>query len=194
MERAAGWIVAVLAALAGASCAPRTSETVDCADVVLSPSQYSMQWWGRPGIVSNDEVQFVCRAAVYGRAQLLNAQLAEQRSSNPAVRQFAAATATAQGEFDRQLRLIAAQQDGIMLPSGLTTAGIETRDRLAPLSNDSFDRAYLQAALQDGRTAVALFRSGSGLPQPAMAGFAQRTLPQLEQRVSAAENLLRESG
>jgi putative membrane protein len=193
MERAAGWVVAVLAVLAVAGCAQR-SEVADCADFVMSPSQYTAQFWGRPGAEADDEFQFVCRAAVYGRAQLIYARMAQQRSTNPAVTRFAAETAAFQARLNQHLLQVAIQEEGITPPPGISPADIATRDRLAQLSDGSFDQAYLQTTLADGRAAVGLFRQGSALPQPFIGTFARRNLPQLEQRVSAAENLLRNSG
>jgi putative membrane protein len=182
------------AALVGAACARDGTEVVDCADFVMSPSQYTGQARGRFGATDNAELNFVCRAAAYGRAQMIYAEMAQRQAAAPQVRRFAAETLAAQRLLSRRLDQVAIEQEGITPPPGLEPAQIALRDRLAQLSGASFDQAYLQHVVEDGRAALALFHEGSVLPEPFISQFAGHSVPALEQRVSEAQSLLHEPG
>ncbi len=179
--------------LGAASCAHNTSEVADCANFVMSPSQYVGQIRGRLGAMENEELAFVCRAAAYGRAQIIFARMAEQRSANPTLKRFAGKTVDSQRKLSRRLNQIAIQHEGITPPPGLVPRDIEARDRLAQLSGDDFDRGYLHDTVREGRAAIALFRAGGTLPEPLISQFASRALPVLERRVSEAQSLLQET-
>jgi predicted outer membrane protein len=185
-------MVAALAALAVGSCAHKDSEVVHCADFVMSPTQYTAQIRGRFDAMSNEELGFVCRAAAYGRAQMIYAGMAERRATAVPVRRLAGQTLEVQRALNQQLEQVAIAHEGLTPPPGLEPAQIAGREALARLSDGGFDRAYLRRVVEDGRAAIALFRAGSVLPQPPMSAFAGAALPALEQRVRAAEGLLRD--
>lgn len=193
VRRVTGWVSAALAILGASSCAHHDAELANCADFVMSPSQYVGQIRGRLGAMENEELNFVCRATVYGRAQIIYAKMAEQRSADPIVKQFAGRTGDAQRKLSRRLNQIAIQHEGITPPPGLDPSVLAARDQLAQLSGDDFDRSYLQYTVQQGRAAIALFREGGALPQPLVSHYARRALPLLEQRVREAQSLLRET-
>ena len=194
MRRLPRRLLAALMVLGAASCAHNTSEVADCANFVMSPSQYVGQIRGRLGAMENEELDFVCRAAAYGRAQIIYARMAERRSANPTVKQFAGKIVDVQQKLSRRLDQVAIQHEGITPPPGLDPRDIEARDRLAQLSGDDFDHSYLRDIVREGRAAIALFRAGGVLPEPLIGRFASRALPVLEQRVSEAQSLLQETG
>ncbi len=194
MWRVMGWGVASLAVLSMASCAQSRSEAYDCKDFVMSPSQYREQFAGRPGQETQQELDFICRAAVYGDAQATDARMAQERAADPAVKAFAAQIAETQSRMNQRLDRVAIQQEGVTPPRGLDASALAARDRLASLSGNAFDRAYLQKTAQDGTAAAALFRQGSALTEPFLASFAAEALPALEQRVAQAQSLLRQPG
>lgn len=194
LRRVAGWVSAALAILGAASCIDSRSGVANCADFVMSPSQYTAQIRGRLGAMENEELNFVCRAAIYDRAQIIYARMAGQRSSNPAVKQFAGKTFDAQRTLSRRLNQVAIEHEGITPPPGLDPAVLAALDRLGQLSGDGFDRTYLQYTVEQGQAAIALFREGCTLPEPFISQFAGRALPVLEQRVGEAQRLLQETG
>lgn len=194
MRRVPGWMLATLAVLGASSCAQHRAEVVDCKNFVMSPSQYMEQFAGRPGQETQQELSFICHADIYGRAQMIYAGMAQQRSASPAVREFAAQSAAAQREMIQRLNQIAIQQEGVTPPRGLDASHLALRNQLAQLSGAAFDRAYLQSAVQDGQAAIALFRkAGSGM-EPILGQFASGALPGLQQRASQAQGLLQQAG
>ena len=194
MRRVVGWLLVTLAVLGASSCAQHRSEAVDCKEFVMAPSQYDQQFQGRPGQESQQELYFICQAAVYSRAQLTYARMALRQSANPAVKDFAAQVSDAQGEMTQRINRTAIQQEGVTAPRGLDAAHLALRDQLAQLSGSAFDRAYLQSAVQDGRVAIAFFHKEASTDEPVMGKFAANALPGLQQRVGQAQGLLQQTG
>jgi predicted outer membrane protein len=195
MRRTVGWLLASLVVMATSSCAHhRAAEVVDCRQYMMEPSQYGQQFQGRPGQETEREAGFICRAAVYGHAQVSYARMAEQRSANPAVRDFAAKVLDAQSEMNRRLDQIAIQQEGMNPPRGLDAARAEQRRQLAQLSGNAFDRAYLQYTVNDGFAAIGDFRREASTVEPVMGRFASNGLPVVQDRVRQAQALLGQTG
>lgn len=186
----AGWSAALI--LLGASCcAEQQAGVTDCADFLISPSEFHMQFAGRPGTVTQQEHTFVCQAAIFGRAQILFAGMAQRQAANPAVARFAGRTLEEQAKMKRRLFRLAEQQDGIVPPRGLDASHLAMRDQLATLSGDAFDRAYLRYAVEDGRAAIAVFsEEASSGAEPNLNRFAAVAVPLLEQRVRLAQSIM----
>lgn len=186
---AAAW--AMIAALGLSSCAEQPSGPVDCANFVLSPTQYHIEFAGRAGMITQQEYTFICRATVLGRADLEFARMAQRQSANRAVTEFAAKIIVTQQEIDRRLTTISEQHEGVRPPRSLDAPRLAMRDRLSPLSGDAFDRAYLQDEAENAQAAIAAYKeeisSGS---EPVLRGFAINTLPLLEDRLAEAERLV----
>jgi predicted outer membrane protein len=194
MRRVVGWLVATLAIIGVSSCAHHRSEVVDCRDFVKNPVQYGDQFQGRPGQETEGEINFVCQVSVYGHAQVSYARLAEERSANAAVKDFAARVLDAQRAMDRRIAQIAIQQEGVTAPRGLDVAGLQQREQLAQLSGNAFDRAYLQYTVQDGLAVLRFFRKETATPEPVMGRFAGNGQPVIEERVREAQTLLGQTG
>lgn len=183
-------LLAMFAALVLSSCAERQSSVVDCADFVLSPTQYHIEFAGRAGMITQQEYTFICHATVLGRADLAFARMAQQQSTNPAVTEFAGKVISTQQGIDRNLTNIAEQQEGVSPPRGLDASGLAARDQLSGLSDGAFDRAYLQHASENSRMAIAAYKeeiaSGS---EPTLRAFATDVLPTLEERLAQSERV-----
>jgi putative membrane protein len=194
MKRILGCMLAVLAVLGTASCAGHRTEVADCRDFFISPSAYGQQFAGRPGQESQQELNFICQALMYGRGQVTYARMAQQRSGNPAVKEFASQVIDAQGQMNERIHQIAVQQEGVTPPRGLDAPHLAVRDQLAQLSGNAFDRAYLQSAAEDSRLALAFFHKEASTREPVMGQFAANALPVLQQRVTQAQGLAQQSG
>src|SRR5262249_13207803 len=139
----------VLAVLGASACAKREIAVVDCADFVVSPSQFAVEFVGPAGTVTQQEHTFICRATMFARGQVIFGRMAPQRTQSPAVLQSAQATANDAADLNHRLARIAIQQDGVPPPRGLDLPHFAIRDRLAGLSGYAFDRAYLQQAIAE---------------------------------------------
>ncbi len=82
-----------------------------------------------------------------------------------------------------------AQNKNITLPTDLDAKHKALRDRLSKLQGAQFDKAYMQAMVQDHKQDVSEFRheSTSGT-DPDVKSFAAKTLPTLEDHLKLAQD------
>lgn len=191
MKRAAGWLLAAAVLFGASSCAQRQAAVVDCANFVVSPSDFGIEFAGRAGMVTQQEHTFICRGLMVGRAQLAYARMAQQQSGNPAVMQYAQQTIGEQEEMDQRLSRIASQQDGIIPPRGLDAPHLAMRDQLARLSGNGFDRAYLENEIRENQAAIANFKQELDKgAEPVLSKFAANALPIVRRRLQLAQSMI----
>jgi len=130
---------------------------------------------------------FVRNAAIDGMAEVELAQLASQKASSDQVKQFAQRMAADHAKANEELKSLA-QTKGITVPTDIDAKHKQTRDKLAKLSGDAFDRAYMDEMRKDHKHAVSEFQkqSTSGSDQDVKA-WAGKTLPVLQQHMQMAE-------
>ena len=186
------WTTAVIVAALGlSSCTAASHERYsDISDVAESPTQHFLHLAGRPGDVTQRDRNFVYRATVHCLYDLELAQLAQERATNPAVRDFARGVTNECRAQDRQLAVVAEEHVGVTPPVTLDRAHAAMRDQIAALSGEAFDRAYArdQIAATDRAAQLFLTQSGSG-SEPVLQRLAAAALPGLQQRQRAAHEL-----
>ncbi len=192
MTRGRG-IAAALTALtmmAASACAKRDAAVTDCADFVISPSQFQMQFYGRAGMVTQQELTFICRATVFGMSQVTMARLALVQAEHPGVRDVAQKVVEEQEQMNKVLSFVATEQDGMRPPEALDESGLAMLERIVRLSDGAFDRAYMQITVDETRSAVADFREEATLGvEPTLLRFAVKSLPFLEARLELAQSI-----
>ena len=141
--------------------------------------------------LSNADRSFLEQAASGGLAEVQTAQLAQQRSSSPQVKQFANRIITDHTLANTELLQIA-QDQNITLPEQPSTKDGSVYRRLIGLNGTAFDQAYAQAEVSDHQQDITLFRKEAQSGQdPALKSFAQKTLPILVQHLQLAQSLSR---
>ena len=141
--------------------------------------------------LTNADRSFLERAASGGLAEVQTAQLAQQRSSSPQVKQFANRIITDHTQANTELLQIA-QDQNITLPEQPSSKDASTYRRLIGLNGTAFDQAYAQAEVGDHQQDIALFRKEAQSGQDAaLKSFAQKTLPILIQHLQLAQSLSR---
>jgi putative membrane protein len=138
---------------------------------------------------SSRDRDFVLKATSSGLAAVAAAQLAQQRSASPQVRQFADRVIADHTQANSVLQDIAGQEDITLplQPAGKDAAAVQ---RLRGLNGDAFDRAYAQDQLSNHEQDIALFRREANSGQdPELKAFAQKTLPILQQHLQLAQIL-----
>jgi putative membrane protein len=131
---------------------------------------------------------FVTKAAQGGMAEVELGKLASDKGSSEQVKDFGKKMVDDHGKANDELKSLA-QSKNITLPTDLTAKDKALRDRLSKLSGAAFDRAYMQAMLNDHRTDVSEFRmeSKSG-SDPDVKQWAAKTLPTLESHLKLAQD------
>jgi putative membrane protein len=153
-------------------------------------SQTSSRASGQSADAKNNSADhhFVTEAAVGGMAEVELGKLASEKGSSDQVKQFGQRMVTDHGKANDELKTLA-QSKNITLPTDLDAKHKATRDRLAKMSGEAFDRAYMQEMLADHRKDVSEFRkeSQSG-KDPEIKAWAAKTLPTLEEHLTMAQS------
>jgi putative membrane protein len=135
--------------------------------------------------------EFAAGALSGGTAEVRLGELAEDKASSDAVKAFGKRMAGDHKKAGRELNDIAAKES-ISLPQELNKTDQATYDRLSKLSGMQFDRAYIQAMVEDHEKDVAEFnQEGSVGKVLSLKQFASRTLPILEEHLKHARELAR---
>jgi putative membrane protein len=133
--------------------------------------------------------RFVKEVLGDGMAEVQLGQLAQQRGSSDAVKQFGQRMATDHGKAGDELKQLASQK-GIEAPTALDRSHQRTYDRLAKLSGADFDRAYMKEMVKDHDKDVKAFQkeanSGS---DPDIKAWASKTLSTLQDHQQQAKQV-----
>jgi len=138
------------------------------------------------GAAANDST-FVMNVARDGTAEVELGKLATEKASNAQVKQFGQRMVDDHGKANDELKTLA-QNKNITLPTDLDAKHKATRDRLAKLSGEAFDHAFMQEMVTDHRKAVNAFRIESKSGKDAdVKAWAAKTLPTLEEHLKQAQ-------
>lgn len=139
--------------------------------------------------LSTQDATFMTEATRDGLAEVAMARLAERNGQSAAVKRFARQMIEDHGRTNQEM-LVLARQKQITPPETMGAAHQQTYDRLARLRGAAFDRAYMQAMVEDHRDDVQEFqtqmRDGT---DPDVKAFAARHLPTLQEHTREAERL-----
>ena len=139
--------------------------------------------------LSSGDQRFLQQAARDGIAEVELGRLASERGASDAVKQFGQRMVNDHGKANDELKRLA-EQKGVNLPTDLSRKDTRARDKLAKLSGEAFDRAYINDMAKDHRQDVAAFRRESQRAKdPDVKQWAAQTLPTLEDHMKAVEQL-----
>src|SRR5579863_3885130 len=97
---------------------------------------------------SADDRAFVNKAATGGMAEVKLGQLAVEKAASPTVKAFGQKMVDDHSKANDQLRLIAEKKE-LPMPTALPVEEAQLYDRLARLEGADFDKAYMDAMVQD---------------------------------------------
>jgi putative membrane protein len=139
------------------------------------------------------DAAFVKAAALGGMAEVDLGQLAASKASDDKVKAFGQRMVSDHGKANDELKSLASSKT-IAVPGALDAKHKATHERLAKLSGDAFDRAYVHDMLMDHRKDVAEFtRESKGAKDPDVRQWAMKTLPTLQEHLKMIEELSKET-
>ena len=139
-------------------------------------------------IAASDKA-FVKEAAIGGMAEVELGTLAKEKASSPDVKQFGDRMVTDHSKANDELKQWA-QQKNVTLPTEVDAKSKATHDRLAKLSGDAFDKAYMADMVSDHIKDVAAFkRESTGAKDPDLKAWAGKTLPTLQDHLKQAKDV-----
>ena len=132
--------------------------------------------------------QFIKNAAAGGMAEVKLGELAEQNAHSDAVKSFGKRMRDDHSKANGELEDLAAKKN-VTLPTDVDAQAKATYARLSKLKGADFDRAYMNAMLQDHRHDVAEFQRASKSSDPDVQAFASKTLPTLHSHLDEAQQI-----
>jgi putative membrane protein len=131
--------------------------------------------------LSAEGQQFIKKAAAGGLAEVKLSELANDRASDPKLKDFAKQMVTDHTNANNDLKSIAASHK-ITVPTKLQGESEVTYKRLDKLSAKEFDSAYTKVMVSDhDKTVTAFEQASSKVKDPDLKAFIDKTLPVLRQ-------------
>jgi putative membrane protein len=131
--------------------------------------------------LSEEEQQFVKKAAAGGLAEVKLSELANDRASDQKVKDFAVQMVTDHTQANNELKPIA-ESNKIPVPTKLQGESEVAYKRLEKLSGSKFDAAYIKVMVSDHDKTVTAFEDASSkVKNPDLKAFIDKTLPVLRQ-------------
>jgi putative membrane protein len=139
--------------------------------------------------LSSADQKFVDKAAQGGLAEVQLGELAQQKSQDPKVKEFAQRMVTDHGKANDQLKSVASEK-GITLPTDLDAKDKAEKDKLSKLSGEQFDKAYMNYMVKDHTKDVSEFQKESqSAKDPDVKSFASTVLPTIEDHLKQAKTI-----
>ena len=141
------------------------------------------------GQLSSSDYKFVSEAAQGGLAEVQLGQIARDRASSPAVKDFADKMVKEHTDADQQLTQLASQK-GATLPADIPSAEKRETDRLLKLYGADFDRAYMKRMVREHEKDVKEFeREAKKASDADVQSWANKTLPTLQDHLKMAQDV-----
>jgi putative membrane protein len=141
------------------------------------------------GADANPDASFFKHAAEGGLFEVDAGTLAQQKSSNQAVKDFAAMMVKDHSAANQKLQSIAVSKS-ITLPTSASIKQMATKAKLDVLSGDTFDKSYIKSQIAAHEQTVALFNKEIAAGQdPDAKAFATQTLPTVRAHLKAIRSI-----
>ncbi|MEO8936089.1 MAG: DUF4142 domain-containing protein [Burkholderiaceae bacterium] len=141
------------------------------------------------GNLSSVDRKFVENAAIGGMTEVKMGQLAQEKGTSQAVKDFGAKMVTDHTKANEELTKVAAAK-GVTVPGTIDKPHQRDIDKLAKKSGADFDKAYVKDMVSDHKTDVSDFQkeAKSGKDSDIQA-FAGKTLPTLQEHLQMIEGI-----
>jgi len=143
--------------------------------------------WGHE--VSGDDAKFAVAAANGGMAEVELGKLAQQKAQNAKVKDFGAMMVQDHSKANAELMDLAKSKK-IALPDSIGADEQKLKAELASKSGADFDKAYMQAMLDDHKKDIDDFEHARKIVKyPEMSAFIDKTLPVLKKHLAAIQQI-----
>ncbi len=131
---------------------------------------------------------FVQKAGSAGLYEVAAARLVQDKVSDPQIKQLAKTMESDHKQTNAELAKIA-KQSNIEVPSSPQGADRQMLVQLRQSDDQQLGQQYLQQQIQAHQQAIDLFKQGQTLQDPALKGFAERTLPKLQEHLQHLQQM-----
>ena len=139
--------------------------------------------------LSHGDKEFIEDAAKGGMFEVQSGQLAQQKASDAAVKEFANRLVQDHTKANDELKQIA-EAKGVKMPEKEKWGERREMNKLDKLSGASFDREFAQRAVKDHEKDIKDFeKAASKVKDPDLKAWAEKQLPVLREHLAMAQKL-----
>ena len=139
------------------------------------------------GVFKTADKKFVETIASAGLSEVQAAQLAQQKSQDQKIKDFAQDMITDHTANNKQLADLATQK-GLTVPTAPDAKDQKQLDKLQSLEGKKFDRVYLKTQVHDHEKVLKLLQTeASDGADPDIKAFAQQTIPTVQKHLDMAK-------
>jgi putative membrane protein len=143
---------------------------------------------------SSPDSSFYKNAAEGGLSEVELGQLAQQKATNPAVKDFGAMMVKDHSAANQKLKALAASKQ-VSLPESPSMMQKASKTKLNMLSGDSFDKSYIKGMIADHKDDIKEFqKEASEGKDPEAKAFASATLPTLQMHLEKIQAIAASTG
>jgi len=133
--------------------------------------------------------KFLTSAAEGGLAEVQMGQLAQQKGTTPAIKNFGQELVTDHSKANSELQQVASSV-GVTLPTQPNAQQKAQYDKLSKMSGAQFDHAFVNYQIKDHEKDIAEFqREAKTGSNPAVKNFAAQTVPALQKHLQTARQI-----
>jgi putative membrane protein len=145
-------------------------------------------------VAGSPDTSFFKNAAEGGLSEVELGQLAQQKASNPAVKDFGAMMVKDHSAANDKLKALAASEQ-VSLPDSPSMMQQGSKTKLNMLSGDSFDKSYVKGMIADHKEDIKEFQKEvSEGKDPQAKAFASATLPTLQMHLQKIQSIAASAG
>jgi putative membrane protein len=139
--------------------------------------------------ISEADAKFAVEAASGGMAEVELGKLAQTKATNAQVKDFGAMMVKDHAKANAEMKDLAGSKK-IVLPNSLSNEDQKLKTRLASKSGADFDKAYVDAMVDDHKKDIKAFEEARHkVKYPEMQAFIDKTLPVLRMHLQAIQKI-----
>jgi len=171
-------------------CGSKSTETTDTTEFADSSNEASADNTGSASsVVAEDDAEFAVEAANGGMAEVALSKIAEEKATDPKVKEFATQMITDHSKANDELKTLAASKN-ITLPSAPNEEKQKAAADLGGKSGSDFDKAYISQMKKDHEQTVKLFEDAQKEVKDAdLKAFIDKTLPVIKAHAEHVKSL-----
>ena len=140
------------------------------------------------GDLSQEENDFILKAAIGGMMEVSAGNMALQQSKNPKIKAFAQMMVTDHTKAGKELEVVA-KNKGLGLPATFPKEEQKHMDAMKTLAGDAFDKHYIEMMVTDHDKTVDLFSLATKFKDFDIRNFAIKTLPVIQAHYKMANEI-----
>jgi len=145
-------------------------------------------------LADSPDSSFIKNAAEGGMSEVELGQLAQQKATNPAVKDFGAMMVTDHTAANEKLKTVAASKQ-VTLPDSPSLMQKASKKKLDMMSGDSFDKSYVKGMIEDHKADIKEFqKEATDGKDPEVKAFAVATLPTLKLHLHKIQTIASAAG